>query len=71
MILYFNKNPFRLKGNLEEISLKYGVEPILPFNKDIDLFINQTIVVLIIGIVCALYPLLYIQKLNPVQALRQ
>lgn len=71
MILYFNKNPFRLKGNLEEISLKYGVEPILTFNKDIDLFINQTIVVLIIGIVCALYPLLYIQKLNPVQALRQ
>lgn len=71
MILYFNKNPIRLKGNLEEISLKYGVEPILPFNKDIDLFINQTIVVLIIGIVCALYPLLYIRKLNPVQALRQ
>lgn len=71
MILYFNKNPIRLKGNLEEISLKYGVEPILPFNKDIDLFINQTIVVLIIGIVCALYPLLYIRKLNTVQALRQ
>lgn len=71
IILYFNKNPIRLKGNLEEISLKYGVEPILPFNKDIDLFINQTIVVLIIGIVCALYPLLYIRKLNPVQALRQ
>lgn len=71
IILYLNKNPIRLKGNLEEISLKYGVEPILPFNKDIDLFINQTIVVLIIGIVCALYPLLYIRKLNPVQALRQ
>ncbi|MEG8988138.1 FtsX-like permease family protein [Ignavibacteria bacterium 4148-Me] len=71
VIFYLNKNPIQFGGELAEMSLKFGVEPILPFSTDAGIFLAQTLVVLIIAFFSALYPLTYIKKLQPVKAIRQ
>jgi ABC-type lipoprotein release transport system permease subunit len=70
LIIYFHQNPIRLGGELAEISLKFGVEPILPLSTDAGIFVAQTIVVLFIALISSLYPVNYIRKLQPIEAMR-
>lgn len=70
LITYFHQNPIRLGGELAEISLKFGVEPILPLSTDAGIFVAQTIVVLFIALISSLYPVNYIRKLQPIEAMR-
>ncbi len=68
--IYFHKNPLRFTGEIAEISLKFGVEPIIPFSTNSGIFIAQTFVVLTIAILSSLYPFNYIRKLQPSEAIR-
>lgn len=70
LVLYFKNNPIRFTGELAEISLKFGVEPIIPLSSDYSIFIAQTFVVLTIALLSSLYPINYIRKLKPVEAMR-
>jgi ABC-type lipoprotein release transport system permease subunit len=70
IINYYHNNPIRFTGDIEEISLKFGVEPILPLSTDPAIFVAQTLIVLLIALFCSLYPLNYIRKLKPVEAMR-
>ncbi|MCX7984935.1 MAG: FtsX-like permease family protein [Bacteroidetes bacterium] len=70
LIIYFNRNPIQFTGEIAEVSLKFGVEPIIPLSTDVTIFIAQTLVVLAIAIFSALYPVNYIRKLKPVKAMR-
>lgn len=71
LIFYFNRNPIHFTGELAEISLKFGVEPIIPLSTDSTIFVAQTLVVLAIALVSALYPMNTIRKLQPVNAMRK
>lgn len=71
VIFYLNKNPIQFSGELAELSLKFGVEPILPFSTDAKIFLAQTLIVLIIALFSVLYPVSYIRKLKPIKAMRQ
>lgn len=70
VIKYYHENPVRLTGQIEEISLKFGIEPILPLSFDTLIFVAQTSIVLMIALVCSIYPMNYIRKLKPVEAMR-
>lgn len=70
LVNYYHKNPIKLTGEIAEISLKFGVEPILPFSIDAGIFIAQTSIVLLIALFSSLYPLNFIRKLRPIQAMR-
>jgi len=70
LVIYFHNNPIRYSGELEEISLKFGVEPVLPLSTDLSIFLSQTFLVIIIALVSSLYPLNYIRKIKPVEAIR-
>ena len=70
LVLYFHKNPIRFSGELAEISLKFGVEPIIPLSNESGIFIAQTLVVLLIALLSSLYPINYIRKLKPIEAIR-
>jgi len=70
LVLYFKNNPIRFTGELAEISLKFGVEPIIPLSSDYSIFIAQTFVVLTIALLSSLYPINYIRKLKPVEGMR-
>jgi ABC-type lipoprotein release transport system permease subunit len=70
ILLYFKANPIPLTGEYAEAILAFGFEPILPFAIYPGMFFAQIWTVLAIAIVSALYPILFIRKLQPVEALR-
>lgn len=71
VIYYLNRNPIQFTGELAEMSLKFGVEPILPFSADVGIFFAQTLVVFIVALFSAIYPINYIRKLQLIKAMRQ
>lgn len=70
ILLYFKANPIPLSGEYAEAILAFGFEPILPFAVYPGMFFAQIWTVLAIAAVSALYPILFIRKLQPVEALR-
>lgn len=70
IVIYFSQNPIRFTGEIAEISLKFGVEPIIPLSTNTGIFVAQTIVVLSIALLSSFYPINYIRKLKPIEAMR-
>ncbi len=70
IIAYLKNHPLVYTGELAEISLKFGVEPIIPFSANPGIFLAHTFIVLLIAILCALYPISYIRRLEPIKAMR-
>ncbi len=70
ILLYFKANPIPLTGEYAKAILAWGFEPILPFAVYPGMFFAQIWTVLAIALVSALYPILFIRKLQPVDALR-
>jgi ABC-type lipoprotein release transport system permease subunit len=71
LLYYFYKNPIELTGEMAEMILSYGLEPILPFRFAPNIFIDQFLTVFVIAIISVSYPLLYIRRLKPVEAMRK
>jgi len=69
ILWYLALHPIPLTGEYAEAMLAYGLEPILPFSVAPGIFLAQTAVVLVLAVVCAVYPILVIRKLNPVAGL--
>ena len=66
VLWYLYLHPIPLTGEYAAAMLAYGLEPILPFSIAPGIFLAQTAVVLGLAVVCAVYPVLVIRKLNPV-----
>jgi ABC-type lipoprotein release transport system permease subunit len=71
ILYYLNQNPIPLTGEMAELMLKFGLDPIVPFRFAPNIFIDQFLTVIIIAMISALYPLSFIGKLNPVKAIRK
>jgi ABC-type lipoprotein release transport system permease subunit len=71
ILYYLNQNPIPLTGEMAELMLKFGLDPIVPFRFAPNIFIDQFLTVIIIAMISAFYPLLFIRKLNPVKAIRK
>ncbi|MDH5382828.1 MAG: FtsX-like permease family protein, partial [Cyclobacteriaceae bacterium] len=70
IIIYFFFNPIYFTGEYAELFEKFGVEPILPFSVEPEVFTGQVEVILIITLILALYPLWAILRLKINQAIR-
>jgi len=70
ILLYFYYHPIPVKGELADIYLSYGMEPIIPFSIDPSIFISQMLIVFIIGLLTSIYPISFIRKIKPVSALQ-
>jgi ABC-type lipoprotein release transport system permease subunit len=70
LMLHFTNSPFRLTGEAADAMLKLGLEPLLPLSVQPSIFISQTLAVLVIALVSALYPAFVLRRLAPVEALR-
>lgn len=66
--LYFH--PIPLKGQLREMMISYGWDPVLPFSLDPMIFVWQALTVLVIALIASSYPVWRISRVDPVQALR-
>ncbi len=70
IIVYLHLNPIEFTGAAAEIYDQLGIEPYMFFSMDAMVFISQALMVLIIALATAVYPFLFIRKLDPVRAVR-
>lgn len=70
ILIYFVNNPIPLTGEYAEAILAWGFEPILPFAIYPGMFFAQMWTVLAIALLSAFYPMNFIRKLKPVEAVR-
>lgn len=70
ILLYFKANPIPLTGEYAKAITEWGFDPILPFAVYPGMFFAQIWTVLAIAMVSVIYPVLFIRKLKPVEALR-
>ncbi|MFH0765824.1 MAG: FtsX-like permease family protein [Calditrichota bacterium] len=70
ILLYLYLNPIPLGGEWAVYMERYGFEPVLPFSLDPMIFVWQTLSVLAIALVVAIFPLLQIRRIKPAAVLR-
>jgi ABC-type lipoprotein release transport system permease subunit len=71
ILYYLHENPIPLTGEMADVMLKFGLDPIVPFRFAANIFVDQFLTVLAIAMVSAFYPLSFIRKLQPVKAMRK
>ena len=70
VLAWFYFNPIALTGETAELVLEMGWDPILPMALDPLLMLDQIIIVLVLLVVCLIYPMWRIRRLDVVSALK-
>ncbi|MCG6911065.1 MAG: FtsX-like permease family protein [Deltaproteobacteria bacterium] len=70
ILLWFFYHPIRLTGDLAASIEEMGFEAVIPFSLAPELFVGQMLVVLTLLLLCSLYPLVRILKLEIPKALK-
>jgi ABC-type lipoprotein release transport system permease subunit len=68
ILLYFFLNPVVLSGDMANVMLEMGYEPLLPFALNPQIFLSQALVVFAISVVVGMYPMKRIFSLDARQA---
>jgi ABC-type antimicrobial peptide transport system permease subunit len=69
IIYYLHVHPLHMTGDAAKAFENIGVEPIMNFAMDPGIFLTQSVVVLVIALATALYPVLFVGRLKPAKAL--
>jgi ABC-type lipoprotein release transport system permease subunit len=67
---YFYLNPIRLQEKAAESVEAFGFEPIIPASLDMNIALNHSCIVLLIVLLCSIYPIITILRLQPVKAMK-
>ncbi|MDA3944969.1 MAG: FtsX-like permease family protein [Bacteroidetes bacterium] len=70
IILYMHHHPIRFGEEMEAMFETYGMEAVMPFALDLQVFSSQAVVVLLITLVIGLYPVLKVFRMNILKAAR-
>lgn len=70
IILYYHSTPIRLTGEMAKTYESMGIEPLMGFTTQMDVFVNQFITVFIVLVVALIYPMLKIVYFNLINALK-
>lgn len=70
LIFYFYKNPIPLKGEMAQAMEEFNVQPILPFAFEGHIYFYQVLIVLIITLFIALYPMIQISRFDLTDGLK-
>lgn len=68
-IYYLHYNPIHMTGEAGKAFEAIGVEPVMMFSTDPYLFFSQSLVVLIIALATAVYPVMFINRIQPAEAI--
>lgn len=71
VVYYLHRHPIRFGGEIAKVYERFGFEAIFPTSTDAGIFLNQGLIVLVIGLVLSLYPVIHVVRLSPVQAMRR
>ena len=67
-VYYLYLHPIRIEGEMTEMMTNYNMEPIFPFSMDFSIFYTQALVVFILALVIAIYPLVTAFRLQLIKA---
>ena len=70
MLIYMYHHPIPLTGNAALAMKEIGIEPLLPFSLDPGIFTSQMLAIVVILVICLLYPFWNILRIRPITALR-
>lgn len=70
ILVWFNLHPIQLTGETAQLMLDMGWEPIIPMMLAPWLFIDQILIVLVLMLLCLIYPLWRVYHLDLVTALK-
>jgi ABC-type lipoprotein release transport system permease subunit len=70
ILIYLHLNPIAITGDLAAMYEQYNIEPILPFSIKPQIFISQTLIILVLSLLSGLYPIIYISRFNVLKAFR-
>ena len=70
LVYYLNRHPIKIGGETAKAYARFGFEPIFPTSTEASNFINQGLIVLVIGLLLSLYPMYTVIRLNPATAMR-
>jgi ABC-type lipoprotein release transport system permease subunit len=68
---YLTAHPIRFSGEFAKVYEQFGFEAIFPATMKAQIFLNQTMIVMAIGLALSMYPLIRIFRLDPVAAMRR
>ena len=71
LVIYYNLHPIRMSGEIALSIEKLGIEPVMPTLVSFNIFLNQTIVIIIITGIASVYPLISILKMSVIKSLRK
>lgn len=71
LVYRFNRHPIRISGETAKVYERFGFEPVFPTSTDIHHFINQGLIVLLIGLLLSGYPIYKVLRLNTVLAMKR
>ena len=71
IVYYFNKYPIKISGSTANAYEQFGFEPIFPTSMDPRNFLEQALIVLLIGLILSLYPIFQIAKMNPIDSMKR
>lgn len=71
LVYYLNRHPLKIGGETAKVYERFGFEAIFPTSTEASNFINQGLIVLVIGLLLSLYPMYKIIRLNPVTAMKR
>ena len=69
IVKWFSAHPIYFTGDLKDVYEEYGIESIIYFSGHEKIFIAQTLIVLILSVLLALYPGYKVIRLKPVEAI--
>ena len=70
ILYYLHYNPIPMTGDMAKMYLEFNIEPILPFSIKAHIFLSQTIIILSLSLLSALYPVIYLSRFNVLKAFR-
>ncbi len=70
IVYYFYLYPIQLSGEAAKMMEDYGADPFMPFALRSDIFLYQALVVLLLSLFASIYPILKVNKLNILKAMR-
>ena len=71
LVFYFNRHPLKIGGDTADTYKRFGFEPIFPTSVNAGNFIEQGIIVLVIGLILSIYPMYKVMRLNAVTAMKK
>jgi len=67
---YLYYHPIPITGETAELMLEFNQEPVMPFSLETTIFTNQGITILVLALLTAIYPIVFVNRFKILKAMR-